>query len=57
MPEQHRIDFCILKQACVISLKALYLIFISCNILSPGMFNSEKMPKPMMPEVLHETAR
>lgn len=42
---------------CNHSLKALYLIFISRNILYPGMFNAEKMPKPMLPEVLHATAR
>lgn len=28
MPEQHRIDFCILKQVCVITVRKLYILFL-----------------------------
>lgn len=57
MPEQQDRLLYFDTGLCHHSLEAFYLIFISHNILYPGMFNLEKMPKPMMPEVLHATAR
>lgn len=57
MPEQQDRLLYFDTGLCHHSLEAFYLIFISHNILYPGMFNLEKMPKPMMPEVLHVTAR
>lgn len=41
---------------CNHGLKALYLIFITCNVLHPGMLNFRKISGIML-EVLHETRR
>jgi len=56
-PEQHKMDFLYFATGlCNHRLKVLDL-FITHNVLYPGMFNSKKMPKPMMPKVLHATVR